>query len=105
MFAVTSRYSGLPVAAYQSGDGGAPIRYVTRRFLPAVETLTVIAREVVGIDDRLDRIAARQFADPEAFWRIPDANPVLHPAELTATPGRMLDIALPAALVGSPRDF
>jgi hypothetical protein len=105
MFEPTSRYQGLPVAAFQPLDGGDPIPYVTRRFLPAPDSLTAIGIHVVGADDRLDRIAATQLADPELFWRVADANPVLRPATLTAVPGRVLVIAFPTVLIGSPRGF
>jgi hypothetical protein len=104
LFAITSRYQDLPVATIASADG-TQIRYVTRRFLPAVADLTVLAVHIVGDADRLDRIAAQHLGDPELFWRVVDANPVLHPAELTLTRGRTLFVALPTAQVGTPRAF
>jgi len=113
MFTPTSRYQGLPLLEYRPrtrsgcsrGTAGDPVPYVSRRFLPAVDTLSDVGMYVVGADDRLDRIAAARFGDPEAFWRVVDANPVLDPDELTQRQGRLLRIALPAALVGSPRGF
>ncbi|HEY6796387.1 MAG TPA: LysM domain-containing protein [Kineosporiaceae bacterium] len=104
MFSLASRYHDLPVATFP-GAGGDPVRYVTRRFLPPVDGLTVLAVHVVSAADRLDRIAALRLGDPELFWRIVDANPVLHPGELTERPGRALLVALPTAVVGSPRGF
>jgi hypothetical protein len=102
---VTSRYQSLPTAEHQPPGDGDLVPYLTRRFLPARESLTEIGVHVVTVTDRIDRIAAAQFGDPEMFWRIADANPVLRAAELTAVPGRVLLIALPSALVGSPRGF
>jgi hypothetical protein len=104
MFAANSRYLGTEVAQYRVGDG-VPVPYVRRRLLPDPATLTVVDVHVVGDTDRLDRIAAHYLSDPERFWQIADANPVLDPAELTAVPGRRLAIALAAAAAGSPRAF
>ncbi|MFC4015153.1 LysM domain-containing protein [Nonomuraea purpurea] len=104
MFTVTSRYHGIETALHRP-DGGEPIPYVRRRFLPDPRTLTVIAVHVVRDDDRLDRIAAQHLNDPERFWQVADANPVLDPADLTARRGRRLDIALPTATAGRPHGF
>ncbi|MEU6785316.1 LysM domain-containing protein [Nonomuraea angiospora] len=104
MFTATSRYQGIEIATHRP-EGGEPIPYVRRRFLPDRRTLTVIAVHVVRDGDRLDRIAALQLNDPERFWQIADANPVLDPADLTARPGRRLDVALPTATTGSPHGF
>jgi hypothetical protein len=105
MFAPSSRYAGLEVARHQPPGGGEEVPYVRRRLLPALDTLTVIGAHVVADEDRLDRVAAEHLADPERFWQVADANPVLDPAELTARPGRVLDIALPAATAGGARGF
>jgi hypothetical protein len=104
VFSLASRYHDLPVATLTSTTGD-PVRYVTRRFLPPVDSLTVLDVHVVGVDDRLDRIAALRVGDPELFWRVVDANPVLRPDQLTERPGRVLLIALPTAVVGNPRGF
>ena len=45
--------------------------------------------------DRLDLITARTLGDPEAFWRVCDANDALDPAELTSEAGRRLRVPLP----------
>ncbi|MFC0111328.1 hypothetical protein [Kibdelosporangium aridum] len=42
--------------------------------------------------DRADVLANRYIGDPEQWWRIADANPVLDPRDLTSTPGRRLRI-------------
>jgi hypothetical protein len=103
MFAASSRYQGIEIALSQPQPDGEPVPYVRRRLLPAPQTLTVIAVYQVRDGDRLDRLAAQFLSDPERFWQIADANPVLDPAELTAQPGRRLDIALPAVSAGSTR--
>ena len=42
------------------------------------------------------------MGDPEAFWRIADANSALRPQDLTRTPGRRLRITLPEGIPGVP---
>lgn len=102
MFAPSSRYAGLSIASHEQ-PGRDAVRYVRRRFLPATDSLVVVAVHVVGDNDRLDRIAATAFGDPERFWQVADGNPALHPEELTARPGRRLVVGLPAATAGVPR--
>lgn len=105
MFSPASRYHGSETALYVPPDGGQPVPYVRRRFLPDPAGLTPVGFHTVGEGDRLDRVAAAAFGDPELFWQLADANPVLDPAELTARPGRRLLIALPAAAGGSVHGF
>ena len=99
MFAVNSRYYGLPVLTRPGADG-TPLQYVARRLLPDPDTLSPIGSYVVGPADRLDLIAASQFGDPQQAWRIADAARVLDPDELTQVPGRVLLITLPAGITG-----
>jgi nucleoid-associated protein YgaU len=47
----------------------------------------------VSAGDRLDRIAAKIGGDPEQYWRICDANNVMHPLELTNEPGTTIKIS------------
>jgi hypothetical protein len=49
----------------------------------------------VNDGDRLDTISARVVGDPEQFWRICDANDIMHPLELTSEPGMPIRIARP----------
>jgi hypothetical protein len=63
--------------------------------VPDPAGMTIIAEHVVTQGERLDNITARYLADPELFWRLCDANPVLRPDELTARIGRRLRIPLP----------
>jgi hypothetical protein len=105
MFTAASRYHGVDGARYEPPGGGDPIPYVRRRLLPDPATLTPTGFHTVAVDDRLDRVAAAAFGDPELFWRIADANPVLDPAELTARPGRRLLVALSAEAAGSTHGF
>jgi hypothetical protein len=91
MFAMTSRYHGIPTASLGT------IVYVRRRFLPQPDQLAQIGEHTVAVGERLDHIAAEQFGDPEQAWRIADANRATDPAALEV-PGRRLRITLPPGL-------
>lgn len=94
-----SRYHGVPVASARTA-GGADVRYLRRRFIPAADAGTAIEHTVVS-GDRLDLLAERYYGDPLLAWRIADANGALDPAELTAAPGRVLRIPRPDGLGAS----
>jgi hypothetical protein len=93
MFLRTSRYYPLETAEWTSPEGRV-VRYVLRRFIPLTAP-AAIAEHVVAAGDRLDNVTARYLGDPEQFWRVCDANLAERPAELTATPGRVLVIPAP----------
>ncbi|WP_406208300.1 LysM peptidoglycan-binding domain-containing protein [Kitasatospora sp. NBC_01560] len=99
MFEPTSRYQGLPTATWTSPEGRI-VTYVRRRFLPQPDELALVGEQVVRPGDRLDRIAARQYGDPEQAWRIADANRAMWPADVVEVPGRRLRITLPFGLPG-----
>lgn len=98
MFEPTSRYHGLAIKTATLGSATGetrPVRYVERRFLPALTAETALAEHVVAQGDRLDLITGKHLADPTQFWRIADANDAMRPEELTTKPGRRIVIALP----------
>lgn len=99
MFAANSRYYGISVGTLTRPDGEV-VTYVRRRFLPDPDRLSDIASYVVRPGDRLDRIAAAQYGDPEQTWRIADAHRVLAEDVLTEHAGTRLRITLPVGLVG-----
>lgn len=108
-FPYNSRYYGIEIAAYPSGEldaSGNPvyIRYLRRRFPPQPERFVTLQEHSVAEGERLDNITARYLGDPEAFWRICDANAVLHPLELTAFIGRRIRITLPEGIPGPAND-
>jgi len=93
-FAPNSRYYGLEIAVQENEDG-SKTPYVKRRFVGQAEKFQLIAEHQVADRERLDNIAQKYFKDPELFWRICDANVVLHPHELTDEPGKFIKITLP----------
>jgi hypothetical protein len=100
-FPPTSRYYGIEIATLKTANGQTEV-YLRRRVLPPAENFDLLVEHVVTEDERLDNIAARYMDDPEAFWRIADANSAMRPEELTETVGRKLRITLPEGIPGVP---
>jgi hypothetical protein len=96
---MAGRYDGIEVAVFVRADG-TEIPYLRRRLPPDPERLTVLTTHEVSEGDRPDLLAFRYFGDAGQWWRIADANPVLDPDELTATPGARLRITLPEGIHG-----
>jgi hypothetical protein len=94
MFDAGSRYAAVETAALREPDGRV-VAYVRRRFLPQGAGLPLLVEVEVTQGDRLDLITARALGDPEAFWRVCDANDALDPTDLTRTIGRRLRVPLP----------
>jgi hypothetical protein len=101
-FPVTSRYYGIDTTSMQSADGKTII-YMKRRFVPSADRFALLQEHTVTLAERLDNIAAQYLGDPEAFWRICDANNAMRPDDLTATIGRRLRITLPEGIPVQPR--
>lgn len=98
-FPPTSRYALTAVATWTAPDG-RPIPYLRRRFVPSPDRFALLEEHVVADGDRLDRIAGEYLGDPEAFWRVCDANAAIRPDELTEVAGRRLRITLPEGVPG-----
>jgi len=113
MFEPNSRYYSLETATYSAPDGQRRYRppgryrpsgrsslpviaYKRRRFLPHGEDLPLLVEVTVAQSDRLDLITYRTLGDPEAFWRVADANNAMNPTELEQ-PGVTLRIPIPGA--------
>ena len=101
-FPPTSRYYGIDIARLTDADG-EQVPYLRRRFLPSSTRFAPLREHVVTEGERMDVIAARELGDPEAFWRICDANDALRPEALTETTGRRLRITLPEGIPGTPK--
>jgi hypothetical protein len=90
MFDSSSRYAQQPTHTYLDEQGRVR-RFVSLREIPP----PVPRREddpvhVVGDAERQDCIAWQILGDPTLYWRLCDANGLLHPDEMTATVGRRL---------------
>lgn len=97
-FTPSSRYFGLEIAVYEHPVNG-PAPYVRRRFLPQPERFFAIQEHVVTQGERPDNLTHQYLNDPEQFWRICDANNVMHPNELTDTIGKRIRITFPEGIV------
>jgi hypothetical protein len=100
-FPITSRYYNIDTATIVLPDGRT-VTYLRRRFVPQPELFALLQEHVVADGDRLDTISAHYQGDPDAFWRIVDANRGMRPQELTETVGRRLRITLPEGIPGTP---
>ena len=100
-FPPTSRYHGIETVLFKTTDGRI-IVYLRRRLLPSADRFALLQQHVVVEGDRLDNIAANYLGDPEAFWRIADANSAMRPEELTEETGRRIRITLPEGIPGAP---
>ena len=101
VFPVTSRYYGVETTTLEAAEGKM-IVYLRRRFVPPPEQLELLQEHTVTQGDRLDNVTARYLDDPEAFWRVCDANNAMRPDELTEIVGRRLRITLPEGIQGQP---
>jgi hypothetical protein len=97
---ITSRYYGIATLTIDTPNG--PVSYLDRRILPSPDVFALLQNYVVAQGDRLDLVAANFVGDPQAFWRIADANAAMRPDDLVATPGRVLRISLPQGIPGTP---
>lgn len=96
----TSRYHDAEIGVHTQPDG-TEVRYTKRRLLPPLRNEDAeSAPHTVSSGERPDHLGQRYFGDPGQWWQIADANPVLDPQELTAEPGREIDIPLPGGFHG-----
>jgi hypothetical protein len=99
-FPITSRYYGIEVATLETSDGRT-IAHLRRRIVPPPERFALLQEHTVQQGERPDHIAYQYLGDAEQFWRVCDANAVLHPEELTETVGRRIRITLPEGVPGA----
>lgn len=98
-FPDNSRYHGVEITTLEQ-PGGEPIAHLKRRFVPPPERFSVIREHIVVEGDRVDNLAAQYLGDPELYWRLCDANVVMHPEELTEVVGAKVAITLPEGVPG-----
>jgi hypothetical protein len=99
VFPTTSRYHGLEIATIELPDGRVAA-YVRRRFAPPPERFALLEEHVVADRERPDTLAAQYLGDPDRFWQLCDANAAMHPRDLTARPGDVVLVTLPAGVPG-----
>ncbi|MBI4939651.1 MAG: LysM domain-containing protein [Actinobacteria bacterium] len=97
-----SRYDGAPVATVQVADGAGTLRdvaYLLARTPRDPGAVIPMAWHRVGGDDRVDLVADRYLGDPQAWWRICDANSALDPDALIGpdNEGAVVVIGVPEA--------
>ncbi len=117
-FPPNSRYHGAAIAELQVAEvpssDAAPlgdsatsssvtkeprhVRYLRRRFVPQPESFATLGEHTVVQGERPDHVAAAELGDSELYWRLCDANGVLHPAELTTETARRLRVTLPEGM-------
>jgi len=98
-----SRYYGAAIQDLAL-PGGTPVKYLARRIIPQPSVYTATTTYVIADGDRLDNLAQRFLGDPSLYWMICDANGTTAPDDLTAQPGRTIEIPLGAALPPGARD-
>jgi hypothetical protein len=99
-FGRDSRYYGLPLLTTTDARGDS-VQYVSRRFVPRPELLSVLQRYRVRQGDRIDVIAAALIGNPLSYWQICDANLAIDPDDVTAHPGTFISITLPPGSAGT----
>lgn len=102
-FPPTSRYYDVEIATRSEADGTV-VPYLRRRFLPALDGFVLLHEHRVVEGERPDHLAAAELGDPEAFWRVCDANASMHPDELTDEIGESVRITLPLGMPGPGRE-
>lgn len=92
-----SRYNGIGTQTFTLADGTI-VRYLNRRIIPQPDGYTTIRQYVVVQGDRIDTVSNAQIGDPLLYWILCDANQASDPDALTAEPGRVLRITMPAGV-------
>lgn len=93
-----SRYRNVENASLTVTEADGTTRQITykrRRFLPRLDAFSQVAQHPLREGERLDLIAREYLDDSERYWQICDANPILHPGELTESLGDIVNIAAP----------
>lgn len=98
-----SRYARQPLIRAIAPDGS--VRIVLALPILQRPTLAVQTRHRVTQGEQPDAIAKRYFGDERLWWRVLDANPLIHPLDLE--PGQVLDIPAqgPTTRVTRARSF
>ena len=98
-FRDNSRYHGVEVTRI-TPPGQEPVVFLKRRFVPDPGRFSMIREVTVVEGDRVDNLAAQHLGDPLLYWRLCDANAVMHPEHLTARVGDRVVITLSEGVPG-----
>ena len=99
----SSRYYGNGVEQLTLPNGTV-VAYLSRRIIPQAGIYPQTQNLSVVIGDRLDNLAARYVGDPILFWMLADANTAFYPDDLTATPGKVIQIPLVSGIPAGARN-
>lgn len=80
---------------YHTLPDGRTVVHLARRFVPEPARMTIAGVLPTQAGERVDLFAARTIGVPTAWWRIADANRVIHPEALEWPEGQRLVVALP----------
>ena len=94
MYDHASRYYPLETATITLPDGRT-VAYTRARLLPDGEKMPLLAETPAMQGERPDQLAHRTLGDPLQYWRIADANNVMHPLDLVDEAGRFVRVPLP----------
>jgi hypothetical protein len=82
---------------YLTGSDGKPVAYLSRRFLPDPDALTIAGIAPMDPGERLDLFASRILGVSTAWWRIADAQRLIDPGDLENPQLQRLKVPLPEA--------
>jgi hypothetical protein len=99
----SSRYYGSGVEQITLSSG-LVVSYLSRRIIPQMSIYAQTQNYSVIASDRLDNLAARFLGDPILFWMIADANGAEDASDLTAEPGRVIQIPLVSGIPSGARN-
>jgi hypothetical protein len=95
----TSRFAELPLVHATAPDG-TPRNVVALR-LARPRLGPPVGRRVLVEGEGVDLVARELFGDEGLWWRLLDANPIVHPFDLE--PGDVLDVPGPGAATRATR--
>ncbi len=82
---------------YRMDGSGKPVAYLTRRFLPDPDALTIAGTVRMDPGERIDLFAARVLGVSTAWWRVADARRLIDPGDLEEPQLQTLSVPLPEA--------
>lgn len=97
MFSENSRYKSIDKGTIKisvANGESVEVQFIRRRFIPTADKEPVLLDHTVTQDERPDILAHKYLQDSTMFWKLCDANNIMHPVELTDTEGRRIKITM-----------